>query len=130
MQGVSCLYPRGNSSTGDVDARVHIFTAMALGRGRMATPTLGRLYPRGNSSTGDVDARVHIFTAKALGRGRMATPTLGCLYPQGNFPVLILEEVEWTPGPVWTRRSEENLHPSDTRDRTWVVQPVAKHLAT
>ena len=34
---------------GDVDARVHIFTAMALGRGRMASPTLGRLYPRRNS---------------------------------------------------------------------------------
>ena len=31
--------------TGDVDARVHIFTATALGRGRVASPTLGRLYP-------------------------------------------------------------------------------------
>ena len=30
---------------GDVDARVHIFTAMALGRGRVASPMLGRLYP-------------------------------------------------------------------------------------
>ena len=30
---------------GDVDARVHIFTAMALGRGRMASPTLSCLYP-------------------------------------------------------------------------------------
>ena len=28
-----------------MDARVHIFTAMALGRGRVASPTLGRLYP-------------------------------------------------------------------------------------
>ena len=28
-----------------MDARVHIFTAMALGGGRMASPTLGRLYP-------------------------------------------------------------------------------------
>ena len=34
--------------TGYVDARVHIFTATALGWGRMASPTLGRLYPRGN----------------------------------------------------------------------------------
>ena len=32
---------------GDVDARVHIFTDTALGRGRVASPTLGRLYPRG-----------------------------------------------------------------------------------
>ena len=31
---------------GDVDARVHIFTATALGRGRVASPTLGCLYPR------------------------------------------------------------------------------------
>ena len=31
---------------GDVDARVHIFTATALGRGRVASPTLGRLYPQ------------------------------------------------------------------------------------
>ena len=30
---------------GDVNARVHIFTATALGRGRMASPALGRLYP-------------------------------------------------------------------------------------
>ena len=28
-----------------MDARVHIFTATALGRGRVASPTLGRLYP-------------------------------------------------------------------------------------
>ena len=31
---------------GDVDARVHIYTAMALGRGRVASPTLGHLYPQ------------------------------------------------------------------------------------
>ena len=31
---------------GDMDARVHILTATALGRGRVASPTLGRLYPR------------------------------------------------------------------------------------
>ena len=30
---------------GDVDARVHIFAAKALGRGRVASPTLGSLYP-------------------------------------------------------------------------------------
>ena len=29
---------------GDVVARIHIYTATALGRGRMASPTLGRLY--------------------------------------------------------------------------------------
>ena len=32
---------------GDVDARIHIYTATALGRGKVTSPTLGRLYPRG-----------------------------------------------------------------------------------
>ena len=32
----------------DVDARVHIYTAMALRRGRVASPTRGGLYPQGN----------------------------------------------------------------------------------
>ena len=41
----------------------------------------------------------------------MASPTLGRLYPRGNSPVLILYEVEWTPGPIWTRRSEEKSPP-------------------
>ena len=60
---------------------------------------------------GDVDARVQIFTATALGRGRVASLTLGCLYPRGKPPVLILQEAEWTSGPVWTRRSEEKSPP-------------------
>ena len=30
---------------GDVDARVHIYTATAIGRGRVASPSLDRLYP-------------------------------------------------------------------------------------
>ena len=30
---------------GDVNAKVHIYTATALGRGRVADPKLGRLYP-------------------------------------------------------------------------------------
>ena len=44
------------------------------------------------------------------------TPMLGCLYPREKLLVLMLQEVEWTPGPVWTQRSEENLHPSNTGD--------------
>ena len=43
---------------------------------------------------GDVNARVHIY----IGRGRVVSPTLGSLEP----PVLILQEAEWTPGPIWT----------------------------
>ena len=36
-------------STGNLDARVHIYRATALGRGRVASPTLGRFYTRGKS---------------------------------------------------------------------------------
>ena len=54
----------------------------------------------------DVDARVHICAVTALGRGKQACPTLTVFTP-GKAPVVILHEAEWTPGPVWTRRSEE-----------------------
>ena len=60
---------------------------------------------------GVVDSRVHIYKATALGRGRVASPTLGRLYCRGDIPVLISQEVEWTSGPVLTRRSEENFPP-------------------
>ena len=33
-------------ATRDMDAKAHIYTARALGRGRVASPMLGRLYPR------------------------------------------------------------------------------------
>ena len=36
-------------SHGDVDARVHMYTATALGRGGVVIPTLGRLYPPGKT---------------------------------------------------------------------------------
>ena len=35
--------------TGHAHARVHVYTARALGRGRVDSPTLGRLYPRESS---------------------------------------------------------------------------------
>ena len=60
---------------------------------------------------GNVDARVHIYTATALGRGRVVSSTRGILYPWGKHPVLILYDAELTPGPVWTRRSEEKSPP-------------------
>ena len=34
----------------DVDVRAHIYTATALGRGRVTSPKLGRLYTRGKPS--------------------------------------------------------------------------------
>ena len=37
--------------TGDVDARVHIYTATTLGRGRVASPTLGSIYAWESHST-------------------------------------------------------------------------------
>ena len=63
----------------------------------------------------DVDARIHIFAATELGRGRVANPMLGHVF-SWKAPVLILQEAAWTPGPVWTQKSEENLHPSITWD--------------
>ena len=59
--------------------------------------------PRRN--TENVDSKVHIFAAKALGRGRVTSPTLDRLYI-GKAAVLILQEVEWTPGLLWTRKNE------------------------
>ena len=57
---------------------------------------------------GDVDARVRIFAA-------MASPELDRRYP----PVLILQEPEWTPGPVWTKSSANAplRHPGSKPDR-------------
>ena len=80
---------------------------------------------------GDVDARVHIFAARALLRRRVASLMLGHLYPPGKVPVLILQEAELTPGPVWIRSSEEKspplLHPGLNPQ---AVQPTAKFLTT
>ena len=46
------------------------------------------------------------YTAAALRRRRVASPTLGRSYTLGKPPVLILQEAEWTPGPVWTWTEE------------------------
>ena len=50
--------------------------------------------------------KANIYTTIALGRDRKASPLLGCLYPHRKPSVLILQKAEWTPGPIWTRRSE------------------------
>ena len=77
---------------------------------------------------GNLAARVHIFTAMALGRGRVASPMLSHLYP-GKAP-----GTHFIGGWVDPRTSldtkgvKKNLYPSDTQDRTWAIQPVAKHL--
>ena len=78
---------------------------------------------------GDVDAKVHIFAATALGRGRMASPTLGRVYSRGKPPVLILIRLSGPQDQSGHEGAKKNLHPSDTRDRTRAVQPVAQRLA-
>ena len=42
---VKVSFYRPRRPTGDVNARVHIYTAKALGRSRLSSPALGRLYP-------------------------------------------------------------------------------------
>ena len=39
---------------------------------------------------------------------------LNRLYPGEKHQILILQEAEWTPGPVWTRRNEETSPPPPT----------------
>ena len=68
---------------GDVDARVHIYTATALGRGRLASPTLDRLYPREESPRYSFCRRLSgsqtLQRIMVLGRSRVVGPTLGRL---------------------------------------------------
>ena len=77
-------------------------------------------------ATGDVDARVHIFTATALGRGRVASPTLGPLYPRESSGTHFIGGPQDQSGHEGVKK---NLHPSDNRDRTRAVQPLAQRLA-
>ena len=64
----------------------------------------------------------HIYTALALGRGRVASPTLGCLYPKSHWYSLYRR----LNGPHDLSEVKINLHPFDTRDRTWAIQLIAK----
>ena len=76
--------------------------------------------------TGDVDARIHIFTATALGRGRVANPTLGRLYPRESPWYSFYRRLS---GPQDMKKRRKISTPSETRDRTRAVQPVAQRLA-
>ena len=76
-----------------------------------------------------MDARVHIFTAMALGRGRVASPTLGRLYPQESPRYSFYRRLSEPLDQSGHEGAKKNLHPSDTRDRTRTVQPVAQRLA-
>ena len=71
----------------------------------------------------------HIFTATALRRGRVASPTLGRLYP-GEIPrYSFYRRLSGPQGQSGHEGLKKNLHPSDTRDRTRAIQPVAQRLA-
>ena len=70
---------------------------------------------------GDVDAVcIHSYGTR---EGKVASPLLGRFTPDTHFivgwvdPRSSLDTKEW-----------ENLHPSDTRDRTLIVEPVTKRL--
>ena len=69
------------------------------------------------------------YTATVLGRGRVASPTLGRLYPRRRFPVFIYKRLSGPQDESGQEGVNKNLHPSDSRDRTWTVQPVAKRPA-
>ena len=71
---------------------------------------------------GVVEARDHIFAAVELGRDKITRPTLS--------RILILQEAECAPGPVWERRSEKTVPSARRHDRTQAIQPRAKRLAT
>ena len=77
---------------------------------------------------GDVDARVHIYTALALGRDRVAIPTLGHLYPRGKPWYSFYRRLSEPQDQSGHEGAKQNLHPSDTRDRTRAFQPVVKRL--
>ena len=44
LNNIQNIKGKGIRITGDVDASIHIYTAMTLGGGRVASSTLGRLY--------------------------------------------------------------------------------------
>ena len=71
-------------------------------------------------------ARVHIYTVTALERGRVASPTLCRLYPWESPPVPIYRWLSEPQDQSGHEGVKKNLHPSDTWDRTQVVQLVAK----
>ena len=50
---------------------------------------------------GDVDTSVHMYPATALGRGRIVALRSAGFTP-GKAPLHIVQEAEWTRGPVWT----------------------------
>ena len=60
-------------------------------------------------------------------RARVASSTLDRLY-SGKVPVLIYRRLSEPQDQSGHEGVKKNPHPSDTRDRTRAVQPIARHL--
>ena len=76
-----------------------------------------KVYPfQGIKTLGACGCKGPTIAVTTLGRGRMARPTLGLLHPRKAL-VLILQQAEWTPKLVWTRRTEEKSPQSGTEPR-------------
>ena len=70
-----------------------------------------------------------IFTATALERGRFASPMLGLFYSRESPQYSFYRRLSGPQDQSGYEEVKKTLHPSDTRDRTRVVQPIAKRLA-
>ena len=89
-----------------MDARVHIFTATALGWGRMASTTLGRLYPPGKFPGGWVDPRASLDTKEWR---KISNPPTPGIEPGPSSPQLSALPLE-PPGPHFTYILYINTH--------------------
>ena len=78
---------------------------------------IGRTAHRGSSGI------ALLFLDRGTGRGWEFSVTPRPLFIPGKDPVLIVQEAEWAPGPVWT--GAKNLAPTGIRSRTdWATRPV------
>jgi hypothetical protein len=55
------------------------------------------------------EVQLYSFSTSALEGGEWLAPRPGCFNP-GKYPVPIIQEAGWTPGPVWT--CAKNLTPA------------------
>ena len=61
------------------------------------------------------------FHDRSTGRGWVVSIVPRPLFTSGKYPVPVVQEAGWAPGPVWT--GAENLAPTGIRSQT--IQPVA-----
>ena len=90
-----CPHYRPWRPMGDVDARVHIFVATALGWGTVASPTLGRLYPSTHFIWGWEDPRTSLDMKEYK---KISTPPTPEIKPDLSSPLPSALPLE-PPGP-------------------------------